>query len=163
MTLKGRKIYLKPSEVYFGGDESVVHTVLGSCVSVVMYCHRRKTGAICHAVMPESGAGADGFDWKYVDKAVSHLSEKFREMGIYPEDTEVKVFGGAETMAGDSPAKYTVGRRNVEKALRMLKDLGYRVHKFDVGGNLGRSLYFDTASGKVYLKKIKKSRPLISA
>ena len=51
-------IFLKPGEVHFGRDPARVITVLGSCVSVIMYHRHTMIGAICHAVMPSRrGAG----------------------------------------------------------------------------------------------------------
>ena len=48
------KVFLEPGKMYVGEGSAEVSTILGSCVSVTMFCERIRIGAICHAV-PEKG------------------------------------------------------------------------------------------------------------
>jgi len=93
-------IYLKPGEMHFGTTPARVVTVLGSCVSIIMYHRPSQTGAICHAVMPSSDArtsrrGTSKDAFQYVDSALEWMLEHFRKMGIRMNAIEVMIFGGS--------------------------------------------------------------------
>jgi chemotaxis receptor (MCP) glutamine deamidase CheD len=47
-----------------------------------------------------------------------------------------------------------VGDLNVESALKMIEQLGLKVKVNETGRNIGRKLYFLTATGEVYLKPV---------
>ena len=48
-----QKIFLQPGEVVISTAPQNVWTVLGSCISIVLYSRRLKVSAICHAKLPE--------------------------------------------------------------------------------------------------------------
>lgn len=49
----------------------------------------------------------------------------------------------------------TVGRKNIETALRILKGKNLELSGSDVGGTMGRKIHFSTATGKVLLRRIR--------
>ncbi len=76
-------VYLKPGEMHFSAEPAVVVTVLGSCLSVTMFCRRRKLGGICHGLLPKCGQQKkdchgeclEGF--KYVDCSIRRMVQLF--------------------------------------------------------------------------------------
>jgi chemotaxis protein CheD len=44
------KVFLRPGEMYLDEESAEVSTILGSCVSVSMFCRRIRIGAIWHAL-----------------------------------------------------------------------------------------------------------------
>ena len=50
----------------------------------------------------------------------------------------------------------TVGRKNIETALRILRNRNLDLTGFDVGGTMGRKIHFYTHTGQVWLKRIKR-------
>ena len=152
-------IYLKPAGFYFGDDPTLVSTVLGSCVSVILYNRRLCTGAICHALLPTGSClGAKGFS--YVDCSLDRMLERFDELEVKLYEIEVKLFGGADILTiskADSRAK-TIGQQNIQTALAIIEARGLHLVSSDVGGSLGRKLYFYTHTGEVLIKRQKRLR-----
>ncbi len=148
------RVFLKPAEWCFCESPTMVETVLGSCVAVVMWS--RGVGCICHCVLPEGGrvqaASARG-PAAYVDEVLDPMLAWFRARGIPAVEVEVKLFGGAElTGLRGSGYSWSPGPRNVETSRRLLAERSLPVKAFDVGGTLGRKLVFFSDSGDVYLK-----------
>jgi chemotaxis protein CheD len=77
------------------------------------------------------------------------------QQGVGPEGLEAKIFGGAAmftTVAGSE--RQSVGEQNILRAEEELRRQRIRVTARDVGGTLGRKLYFVTSTGDVYLKRL---------
>jgi len=153
-------IYLHPGELVICKEPTRVITVLGSCVSVIMYNRRLKFGAICHGTMPRckdiqrcTEPCIDAF--KFMDCAIQHMLVGFREFGIRNKDIEVKIFGGADTLM--SRSSNTIGSQNIKVTLDTLGREKLGVMGADVGDNFGRKLIFLTHTGDVYLKRLKKA------
>lgn len=149
-------VTLRPGRVHFATAPAVVSTVLGSCVAVTMHCSRVGAGAICHALFP-GGVPAGGDEaYRYVDRSVEAMVAWFARIGAGRGEIEVKLFGGAgaDWGAAGGPAPVDVGRSNVESALRTLGACGLRVAARDVGGTIGRKLYFLPHTGDVYMKRL---------
>lgn len=149
-------VYLKPGEVFVARRPTLVSTVLGSCVSVVLHAPRTGMGAICHAMLP---GGAQDDDFRYVDKAVSYLYNRLTALCGGPDDIEAKLFGGAEVLnfGVRSERALSVGHQNVAAALHTLDMLGLKVSAADTGGVQGRKLFFYSHSGEVYVRQVRKS------
>ncbi len=155
-------IYLKPGEMFFGDEPTVVSTLLGSCVSVTMFNRRQRIGAICHCQLPVnrevhdtcSRLCMDGF--RYVECSIRQMTKLFRERKIQPRDIEVKVFGGADMFrpARGRGRSLTVGAQNLETAERILQEQRLQVLVSDVGGSRGRKIVFYTHTGDVLLKRL---------
>ncbi len=158
--------YLKPGEVYISREPSLITTVLGSCLSLTM--HHKPTGLsiICHAVMPsrsearkndENGSSKSIF--QYVDSSLEWMITQYEKSGIEPSSVEVKMFGGAAmfTDFGTAAKELGVGKRNVETAIDMIKKNRLKLSAWNVGGNQGRKLIFNTLTGEVLAKFIMKN------
>lgn len=148
-------IYLLPGEVYFADSPVMVNTVLGSCVSVTMFCREKQTGMICHSMLPDSRNvfKKDPNLMKYVDCSIIHMHEMFQNRNIPQDELEVKVFGGSDMFSYAGKGE-TVGVKNIAAAVVMLDKLKYRVTARDIGGQFTRKLYFSTETGIVYVRKI---------
>jgi len=147
-----RSIFLKPGEVVVAYESSLITSVLGSCVAVTMFSPRRRIGAICHAMLPDSGGQSD--DLRYVDSALRHIYLKMKVSG--DAELVVKLFGGAQVLniGSYSSERITVGEQNVAQAEKVLAELGLGVAARDTGGTQGRKLYFCTRAGDVYLHRM---------
>ena len=151
--------YLKPGQAFFSVKPAIVTTVLGSCLSLTMYHSQRRIGAICHAALPCFALGRRyhrGTPGKlqYVDTSIEWMLDQFEQNGITPRGLEVKMFGGAEMFPASPGSKtaITVGRDNIETALRILKAAGMDLKSWNVGGIKGRKLIFHTHTGEVFKK-----------
>lgn len=151
------KIYLRPGELVVVEEPMLVITVLGSCISIVLFSPRVKMGAICHATMP---SGRENNPSKYADQSVHYLVEEFQRRGIKRRETVVKVFGGADMFSIKEPGdrERSIGAQNVRVALETLSRAGYEPAVTDVGGELGRKLIFRPHTGEVFRKWVKKEQ-----
>lgn len=149
------KCYLSPGELVIATKPMVITTVLGSCISVVLFSPRLKIGAICHATMP---SGTEERPGKYADQSVLHMLEEFHLRGIKRRETIVKLFGGSDmfTLKHPENQSQTIGAQNVRSAIATLNRAGYEPMVSDVGGSQGRKLVFHSNTGDVFRKWVKK-------
>jgi chemotaxis protein CheD len=82
------------------------------------------------------------------------MVERFRVLGVRKDETQVKLFGGADVLAYHSESGASVGRQNIETALELIREAGLRLIVSDVGGKVGRKLRFYTHTGEVLLKRM---------
>jgi chemotaxis protein CheD len=151
-----RRIFLKPGELCVASEPTLISTVLGSCISVTMFSRRFKTGAMCHALLPKKSdpSGPDAF--RFVDHAILHMIREFRRIGVRQGDIEVKLFGGSDVLPSDK-RKATVGDQNVQRAFEIIEREGLTLIAEDVRGERGRKIFFNTSTGEILLKRIKRS------
>ena len=157
-------VFLKPAEVCFTEEQALVMTVLGSCISVTMFNRRLPFAGMCHVLMPncrhdEACRGYCHEAFRYTDCAIKQMAEKFESLGIKRNEIVLKVFGGADIMAGHDKGRRTlsVGRQNIDSARKTLLNERLRVSASHVGGAFGRKVLFFTQTGEVLMKRIKRS------
>lgn len=148
--------FLLPGEIGVYERPAVISTVLGSCVAITLHSPGRGIGGICHAMLP---LGGEKGNFKYVDRALEHLLERFGRFGVVVSQLQVKVFGGSDMFGteGDRPLSNSIGAKNVEAALGMLDRLGLVPLAADVRGSCGRKLFFLSHTGDVYLRVLNNS------
>jgi chemotaxis protein CheD len=146
--------FLKPGEVIISADPVIVSTVLGSCVAVTMYSPKKHFGAICHAMLP-SNPNEDA-NLLYVNTAIHYIYRKMMECGP-KEDLVIKLFGGAQVLVDSTKLenRRIVGEMNIVQAQKVLTQLGLKITRSDIGGTLGRKLFFSIKTGDVYMRKLK--------
>jgi len=149
------KLYLSPGELIIAEIPLIITTVLGSCISVVLFSPRLKIGAICHATMP---SGEEERPGKFADQSILYLLEEFQLRGIKRRETLVKLFGGSDMFTLKHPENQsnTIGAQNVRSAIATLGRAGYEPMVNDVGGSQGRKLVFHSNTGDVFRKWVKK-------
>lgn len=152
-------VYLKPGELAIFEEPAKVTTVLGSCVSVTIHCRRTGAGAISHSTMPvcnlekKCGGFCGSNAFRYVSCALRFMLAFFEISGVTPGELEIKLFGGADSMAKPNP----VGTQNINIALQIIKAAGLTVTAADVGDIKGRKIIFFPHTGEVLLKRLKSS------
>lgn len=169
MTIRGphdhkTRVYLKPGELFFSRQPAVVTTVLGSCISATFSHRRMGLAAICHAIQPRCPdrgrcrceCPAAG---RYAECAIAAMARRMRSTGTRPRDMEVKLFGGAALMgkSDSQTGAICMGRQNVISAMETISSQGLILKVADVGGALGRKIIFDTATGEVLLKRLRRT------
>jgi len=150
-------IYLYPCEVWFGGGQTRVRTVLGSCVAVTLWHPTLGIGGMCHFMMPRSPVSrSKERDGCYADKAMALLRAKIRTTGRPPEEFEAKLFGAGSMFCNPCGAAECIPRqlqdRNIISGRKLVMDFGHRVVAEHLGGHGHRQLVFDIATGLAWLK-----------
>jgi len=134
-----------------------IRTLLGSCVGVVLYDRVLKLGGLAHIVLPEA-RGAVDHPGKYADTAIPHMLIDFerRLAGNAKLRLVAKLVGGARmfqvpSVCNTNPG-LNIGQRNQEAIEQILADLRISIIARDLGGETGRRMTLDTASGMITIK-----------
>jgi chemotaxis protein CheD len=131
---------------------------LGSCVAIVLYHARSGTAAMAHVMLPMAFECDESVNpAKYADTAVMQMVHMMGRRGIAPGSLAAKMAGGADMFAGLARGKSRqIGERNVLTARKTLRNGGIVLEAEDTGGNLGRSVEFDTSTGRMTVRTLRK-------
>lgn len=140
-------VYLKPGEIRFTKTFSRIITMLGSCISVVMYNQGKGIGAMCLSVMP----------YNNIKSAIEWMVSRFDQIGIRGEEIEVKIYGGVEIYLEDNSCRdITACRNNIDAAVKFIEGKRMGIKEWKVGGNMDRKLIFNSLTGDVTMKCVTK-------
>jgi chemotaxis protein CheD len=141
------------SEILVGmGFAAVTHSpkrlkaILGSCVGVAIYHPRLRSGGLAHVMLPSS-VGHTGLPGKFADTAVTHLIGLLRKCDVPHDGLVAKVVGGANMFNTKGPLQ--IGEANVLAVIQSLQSANIRLIAKDVGGNAGRRVMLDCATGQL--------------
>ncbi len=124
---------------------------LGSCVAIAMYDRSESIGGLAHVMLPSAAEIDGGQDAKFADTGCRRLFAELRALGAASKRVEAKLAGGSEMFEFEGIAS-DVGKRNVAAAKATLAELNVPIEAEAVGGNHGRSIVLDTASGTLAVK-----------
>lgn len=148
-----KAVKILPGQYHACDDNTIITTVLGSCVSVCLYDTVCGVGGMNHYMLPgdtdRSGKSANG-SARYGTNAMKLLVEHVIQLGAVRASLEAKVFGAGKVMDGMSD----VGRQNADFAIRYLSTENIRIAAVDVGDTQPRKIYFSPATGQVFVKRI---------
>ncbi|MEP7380117.1 MAG: chemotaxis protein CheD [Gemmatimonadota bacterium] len=135
---------------------------LGSCVALVLYDRASSIGGLAHILLPhEALSRAPGKPSKYATTAVPFLLEMMRTLGAIARP-EARLVGGASMFANLlKGGGINMGERNVVATRRALAAAGVPIVGEEVGGDFGRSVYLDIATGQVRVSSIRHAERLL--
>ena len=145
-----REVYLKPGDFCFGDGQLRITTLLGSCISIILWHPLLAHGGMCHYMLPARRGAYVKPDGKYGNEAMELFMLELKKRRTVPRQYEVKVYGGGN-MFGSSSNGMDVGRRNIEMAHELLNHHGFNVVDDHVGKFGHRKVAFDVWSGEVRL------------
>jgi len=149
------KHFLLPGTIKTSSKEMNISTLLGSCVAVCLWDKKLHQGGINHYMLPFwNGQGLASP--KYGNIAIEKLIKNLINIGSEKKNLVAKVFGGAAVI-NSSDCVFNIGERNIEIQENILQEQGIKVVAKSVGGQLGRKLIFNTETGTVKMKYIKKT------
>jgi chemotaxis protein CheD len=140
-----------------GGSEPVnLKTTLGSCVGVILTDKKSGVHGLAHIMLPEM-LKKDTTIGKYADTAIPAMLETMKKKGAKKEEIRACVLGGAcmFNFTGTT-GMAVIGDRNVEAAQKVLGELDIPVVFQETGGNSGRTVLFNSDTGKVSIKTLEK-------
>lgn len=144
-----------PGEYFVSGDDLIIMTVLGSCISACIWDPKIRAGGMNHFMLPD-GDSADGFG-RYGSYAMELLINEMLKKGARRETMQAKVFGGAQVMAGFT--SMNVGERNTKFVLDYLATERIPVVSQDVLDIHPRKVCFFPVTGKALVKRLAHSHP----
>lgn len=126
---------------------------LGSCVGVAMVDPVAKVSGMAHIMLPDAVTAKPERPGKYATTAIGYLVEAMERMGAQRGRLVAAVGGGAQVCFGPTvPAMLALGSRNVQAVQEQLRQHKVKCAGEDVGGNVGRTLTFDSSTGKVTVR-----------
>lgn len=131
--------------------EQIVCLGLGSCVAIILYDPVSRIGGVVHVLLPKSPIKGDSEE-KYADTGTRKLVKEMLNHGAKKERLVAKLVGGAQMFPNLNLSIANIGRENSMTVRNILRELMIRIVAEDIGGNRGRSTYFDTSDGHVTVR-----------
>lgn len=151
-------VKILPGEFFVAGDDIVISTVLGSCISACLWDRTAKVGGMNHFMLP-GGEGKDsdptGLAGRYGVFAMEQLINELIKRGAKKSNLEAKVFGGGRVMANFTTID--VGKRNADFVMDFLKTEGIRVTSQDLLDVHPRRVVFFPTTGRALCRKLAKT------
>jgi len=149
-------LFLQPGEHCIADGGYRLRTLLGSCVSIILWHPAKRIGAMSHFLLPSRGNLPKGaLDGRYADEAMQLMIRDLAVEKVSLSQCQAKLFGGGDMFPHQVKARTTnVGQKNGEAARNLL--LTHRValvseSLFGVGH---RQVIFDVASGDVWSNQV---------
>lgn len=144
------EIFLQPGDLYFGDRHTRIRTLLGSCVSLVLWHQHELLGGMCHYMLPSRRKPGKQLDGRYADEALHLLLCEIKASGTRSSDYRISLFGGGNMFGVQ--VKRNIGHANINAGLELLVAHGLQCHATHAGGDGYRNLIFDVWSGHVTLR-----------
>jgi len=152
-------VYVQPGESRLVREPSIMRTLLGSCVGIAFRSPRLGVAALCHPMLPRCPSKSAAIlsrsaGRRYVDFAIRDLARQFDQLGARRDEVEVKLFGGGDVLLTvTDTARPTVGKLNIDVAIKVLEEEGFAVSASSLGGRRGVNIRFNTLTGEVLLQR----------
>ncbi|MGL4251832.1 MAG: chemoreceptor glutamine deamidase CheD [Aeromonas sp.] len=149
-----REVILQPGEIFFGNEDVVVKTLLGSCIAITLWHPEQKQGGMCHYMLPSRGHPSTGLDGRYADEALTLLLQAASRYPATIHEYEVKLFGGGNMFTEQQYTRNdnSVATRNIEAAWQLTRQLGLDIKAHHLGRSGHRRVLFELSNGSVWLR-----------
>lgn len=124
---------------------------VGSCLVICIYDKEKKMGGMAHAMLHKTEDDTEQRinPFRFIEPAVNEILKLLKKSGC--KKMIAKIVGGASMF---STIHNTVGKDNILATKQKLKKEGIKIVAEDVGGNQGRSVWFDLSDGSVVVSKV---------
>ena len=148
-------VKILPGEYFATQGDTMIVTVLGSCVSVCLRDPLTKIAGMNHFLLPTDGGSQDVLSEsaRYGVYAMDILINHLLKLGASRYRLEAKVFGGGNVLKGFTQTN--VGERNAEFVVEYLHMENIPILASDLLDQYPRKVYFFPDTGKVLVRKIK--------
>lgn len=145
---------LAPGDFVYGvKGKQKYFTVLGSCISLVLWHPKTQFYAMCHYINPHTPPGESPCSLvkgRYADQVLPYLEKQLLKYAIEPAELELTLCGGASSTGANNLARhYQIARLNIEAAHEFIHKNKLRIKAEDTGGQLARRLRFDSKTGEL--------------
>ncbi|MBF0299945.1 MAG: chemotaxis-specific protein-glutamate methyltransferase CheB [Oligoflexia bacterium] len=151
-------IHLNVAELIIAEESVVISTILGSCVSVCLYCPQSRMGGMNHFALPSEQyartktdlLGRELRDEMYFGStSIPFLIEEFFKVTKNScTAIQAKIVGGASVVEKLKQSS-DIGALNVAIAEKILREYGIPIVGSDIGGIVGRKIHFYTGTGRL--------------
>jgi chemotaxis protein CheD len=129
---------------------------LGSCIGIALYDKMLGIGGLAHIMLPDSKLfNTVNNPFKFADLAIPILLQRMEKLGASRRSLKARIAGGASMFNfSDKSMIMDIGNRNSQSVKTVLEKLSIPIIGEDVGGNKGRTMIFDTATGIVQIRTV---------
>jgi chemotaxis protein CheD len=131
----------------------LVTYALGSCIAISIYDPVARVGGLLHFMLPEAPPGAaqaGKSPYMFADSGIPMMFREAYEKGAQKRRLRVCAAGGAAIM--DEQGVFNIGQRNCLAMRKIFWKAGVIVHAEDTGGKIARTMRFEIASGRIFLR-----------
>ena len=156
--------YIGPGDFFASGEDVIISTLLGSCISVALYDQTALVGGLNHFMLPFSKVKDPSLasdSTRYGINAMEVLINALLKSGARRERFHAKVFGGGSVLDYHKEATYNVPKMNIHFVFAFLETERIPVDSYSVGGPLSRKILFFPQTAKVLMRFGKKGHASI--
>jgi chemotaxis protein CheD len=153
-------VKLLPSEYYVTSSDTVLSTVLGSCVAACLHDREAGVAGMNHFMLPDEGEAGPGAPRRHATESMRYgayamdvLIRELVRVGARRERLQAKVFGGGAVLA--NMTTLNIGDRNADFVLRYLRDERIEIAAQDLRGPHARRVCFLPSTGKAIVRKLR--------
>lgn len=140
--------------VFAAREPTVIKTLLGSCIAACLRDPVTGVGGMNHFMLPTTlNADGDGDPCRFGVHAMELLIGEIQKLGGERARLEAKVFGGGHVLR-IAESVNGVPQQNIRFVRDFLRIEAIPLLAHDLGGRIARHVFFDTASGRVRLKRL---------
>lgn len=154
-------VTIHPGEYFATADDTIISTVLGSCIAVALFDPAAKIGGLNHFMLPGE-MSRDEFiqspNAKYGMYAIELLVNELMKLGVKKKNIVAKVFGGGAVLRLFDGNVTSIPQSNIDFTFEYLNKEGIPILASDVGGREPRKIFLFPRTGKVLLKRIQPSQ-----
>ncbi len=151
-------VILNPGEYYATADDTILSTLLGSCVAACLYDPLNKVIGMNHFLLAGNFDQNDKYflseAGRYGINAMELLINEMMKLGAKRNLLKAKVFGGAHVLAAVNPGKTGIPETNVRFIKTFLFTENIEVVSSDLGGTHGRKVLFFRNDFRVLMKRL---------
>lgn len=155
-----QRIVIDPGEYYVTNKPEVISTLLGSCVSACLYDPVKRIVGMNHFLLAyqhhsHGRSIIEADEARYGLFAMELMINAMLKLGANKQKLQAKCFGGGNVLHVKTDLKNkTVGEVNVEFIKAYLAKENIPMVASNLGGNIGRTVYFMAEDFSVYVKPI---------
>ncbi len=138
------KVFLYPGQLLAAKKETLISTLLGSCVAVALYDPITKIGGLNHYLLPEV-LHSEQASGRYGNFAIPKLVHELERLGASRARLKAKVYGGANVLTENTFGE-SIGSSNIILAYQLLSEMNIPIIEENVGGTIGRKIHMNTAT-----------------
>ncbi|WP_374027919.1 chemotaxis protein CheB [Bdellovibrio bacteriovorus] len=139
--------YLFPGKLAAFKEETVISTLLGSCVAVALHDPTTRIGGLNHYLLAD-GMPDERENTRYGAHAIPLLIEECVRLGANRGRLQAKIYGGGNVISVSQIGE-GIGKRNIEFAEKILRDHGIPILERNVAGESARTIKMNTATFEV--------------
>ena len=141
-------------------DMKIVHApgelisyALGSCVGICIIDKTANIAGMAHIMLSQNINKDKMNTFKYADTGIIEMTRQMEVLGCMRQRMYAKIAGGAKMfeIKGNSSIG-NIGEKNIIASREMLRKLNIKLISEDVGENYGRTIIFDSSTGKLTIK-----------